>query len=458
VAATMSDTPYTMAELESIIRRLDPAKLCFERAGSDFDEEAKAELGVLLATSTDPRQRLANVEYLLLLMHRAMAVDRQGYLRSVFLPWVGLKHRTSRHRRRIGREFERLSDMEAYSDEDAEHIAQHIYRPLVADILDPYLTLLMASYEFVAGSFQDIQTTNLSVGERSKVEFLEARIRESGGPANLLAGYDPLVRNALSHPGSEGLLFEPGVVVFRNVKRQSSPEVTARRWTHDELHRRVLDLMEFLISVEAAENVFGFDCMSLIDQDAETSNLMIAIALTTAQRAELRRRSEGWLDAIRSDTTRSIEDRREILSRLFFHECGLRGMACKSVGFNFDRRALLITVPPGPEAQDDDALLGTLSALIRYCVVAQGIYGPMFDLFVVLPPEDDPIGLTVSLPRSNLEDYAAEHAGLIDLLQEAQFRNSGGALSVEVDAAALQADEDRQVGTRFSRRGRPVSP
>ena len=454
----MDDTPYPIAELESIVRRLDPAKLCFERAASDFDDEAKAELGVLLATSADPKQRLANVEYLLLLMHRAMAVDRQGYLQSIFLPWVGLKQRTSRHRRRIGREFERLPEMEAYSDEDAEHIAQNIYRPLVADLLDPYLTLLMASYEFVAGTFKDIQTTNLSVGERSKVEFLEARIRESGGPANLLAGYDPLVRNALSHPGSEGLLFQPGVVVFRNVKRQSSPEVTARRWPHDELHRRVLHLLEFLISVDAAENVFGFDCMSLIDQDAETSNLMIAIALTTAQRGELRRRSEVWLDAIRLDATRSTEDRREILSRLFFRECGLRGMACQSVGFNFDRRALLITAPPGPEAEDDDALLGTLSALIRYCVVAQGVYGPMFDLFVVLPPKDDPVGLTVSLPRSNLEDYAAERAGLIDLLQEAQIRTRDGVLGVAVDAAALEAHEDRQVGARFPRRGQPATP
>lgn len=450
----MNDKPYTVAELEALLRRLDPAKLCFERSASDFDEEARTELGRLLITSADPRRRLANVEYLLLLMHQAMTVGRTAYLQTVFLPWVGLQQRTLRHRRRIGREFGRLAEMDAYSDDDAEHIAQHIYRPLVAEILDPYLTLLVASYEFASGDFIDIQTTNLTAGERNKVEFLEARIRRDGGPADLLSGYDPIVRNALSHPGSDGLIFEPGAVVFRNVKRQSPPLVTRRRWTHDELHHRVLQLLEFLISVDAAVNVFGFDCTPLMANDVETSAIMMTVALTASQRAEVRARREAVLERIRTDEAQTIEARRDTLARLFFRECGLRAMPCASVGFNFDRKALLVTVPPSPPAESDDDLLGSVSGLIRYAVIAQAIFGAMFDLVVVHPPEDDPVGLSVALPRSNLEDYSAEKAGLVDLLQEAKIDDRNGPIRIEFDAASLEADEDQRLGMRFPRRGR----
>ncbi|MEN5229748.1 hypothetical protein [Brevundimonas naejangsanensis] len=454
----MDDTPYTVAELETLVRRLDPAKLCFERAASDFDEEALTEFARLLITSTDPRRRLANVEYLLLLMHQAMTVDRAAFLQKVFLPWVGLQQRTFRHRRRIGREFARLPAMDAYSDEDAEHIAQHIYRPLVAEILDPYLTLLVASYEFASGEFVDIQTTNLSSGERNKVEFLEARIRNDGGPVDLLSGYDPIVRNALSHPGSDGLIFEPGAIVFRDVKRQAPPRVTVRRWTHDELHRRVLQLLEFLISVDAAVNVFGFDCTPLMSDDLETIAVMITVALTATQRAEVRSRHEAVLERIRTDDTQSIEVRRETLARLFFRECGLREMPCTSVGFILDRKALLITAPPPPAAENDDDLLGPVSTLIRYAVISQAVYGTMFDLFVVVSPEDDPVGLSVALHRSDLEDYSAERAGLIDLLQEAKIEDRNGPMRIAIDAASLEAHEDQGLGMRFPRRGRPLSP
>ncbi|MCX7588796.1 hypothetical protein [Phenylobacterium sp. 58.2.17] len=451
----MPSSPYTVDELERIVERIDPSRLLFVRPETELDDEARTALALLLVKSVEPRQRLANVEYLLLLMHQARAVDSAGYLQRVFLPWVALRRRSEAHRKRIAEEFSRLSGFEAYSDADAAHIAIHIYRPLVSDQLDPYLTLLVASYEFIAGSFVDIETTNVAMGERNKIEFLEARIRQGGGPANLLSGYEPVVRNAVSHAGSDGLVFEPGHVIFRDIKRQVPPVIQTRRWSHDELHWRVLRLLEFLLSVDAATNVFGFDCLELLRGDYQTSALMDAIALTSKQRRELRSRADDALDRIRTADDRPIEERVDILGKILFRECALREIPCQGVSFNWDHKVALVQVPAGPPLGDDDDVLARISALVRYAVLAEGVFGSMFGRFVVREMNGASQGLLVDLTHQSLQDYADERAGLIDLICEAKIFDRATPIELSIDEAALVAAEDARLGPAFPRRGRP---
>ncbi|HYD37439.1 MAG TPA: hypothetical protein VEA60_07485, partial [Allosphingosinicella sp.] len=448
-------TPYTLGELDALVARLDPAKLLFVRTPADLDDDARRELGQRLVRSADPRQRLANVEYLLLLMHQARAVDSPAYLKTVYLPWIGLRRRTEAHRRRIGDEFARMEAFEAYSEADATHIAVHIYRPLASDMLDVYLTLLMATYAFQAGNFVDIQTSNLSAGERNKVEYLEARIREAGGPASLLAGYDPIVRNAVSHAGSEGLVFEPGVVIFRDIKRQTPPVVQARRWTHDELSVHVLQLLEFLSSVDAAAELFGFDCLSLLDTDYETSAQVMTVALTAGQRAALRARQAEVLDRIRLDATRSLQERFADLSRILFHECAQRNIPCRNAAYNAEHRTAFVQVPLGAAIQDDDEIPGRVAELTRYAVLARGVFGSLFETFAVRAMDGEQVALALALAGAALDDYAEERAGLIDLIREARILHDDQPLSLVVDEAALEAAEDATLGRRFPRRGRP---
>jgi hypothetical protein len=263
---TESDAP-SPESLAVALGRLAPARLLFVRRDlAQLDPQLHAELVKLLARSSDPGKRADNVEYVLLLMHQARELDSQRYLREVFLPWGAMRRRTDLHRARLGQEFGRLDQFEANSDEDVLH-AVNLYRSIVSDLFDPYLTLLVASYQFIEGTFSDISTANLEAGERNKVEYLTKRIRDHGGPQTLLEGYDPVVRNALSHTGSDGLVFERGAVLFRNIKRQSPVAVETVRWRHDELQLRVIALVEFLWSLDASAQVFGIDCSDLFDAD-----------------------------------------------------------------------------------------------------------------------------------------------------------------------------------------------
>ena len=83
----------TTAEFLSIIERLHPDSLLLARDGTGLDEETLQQLWEKVAFSYDPPRRLATVEYLLLLMHKASEQDRAGYLTRVFLPWTGIQRR-----------------------------------------------------------------------------------------------------------------------------------------------------------------------------------------------------------------------------------------------------------------------------------------------------------------------------------------------------------------------------
>jgi len=88
--------------------------------------------------------RLANLHLVLPLLHEARAKDEKRFFTGLFLPWVGLRRRLDVNRNRILDEFARAG-MHAGTAEDLAHLV-NIYRNLAADLLDPYLTLLVACY------------------------------------------------------------------------------------------------------------------------------------------------------------------------------------------------------------------------------------------------------------------------------------------------------------------------
>ena len=182
---------------------LDVNKLFFFiEAANDLDEESFDRLNALFALPGDLNARAENVHCLLCLMHECLVIDKKGYFINVFLPWTGLKKRVSSHKQRLLDEFARAAAICPNSDKEKAHFV-NIYRNLVSDLFDPYITLVVASYQFRSGTFHSIIQSNFSLGERNKVEFIYARKEFS----KLLEGYDARVRNAISHSGSHGVTY-----------------------------------------------------------------------------------------------------------------------------------------------------------------------------------------------------------------------------------------------------------
>lgn len=446
----------TPAEFLSIIERLHPDSLLLARDGTGLDKETLQQLWEKVAFSSDPPRRLATVEYLLLLMHKASEQDRAGYLARVFLPWAGIQRRLREQMLRIVADIARTNEIGAYSDEDAAHIATKIYRPLVSDVFDPYMTLLTATYAFIEGSFTDIEASNLGALERSKAEIIESRIRHTGGPTNLLEGYDPIVRNAVSHAGSEGVLYEPGSILFRNIKRGSPPTIETRRWSHDDLHNHVIMLIELTMSIDAAVEIFGIDSMDVL-AECPVADQFIYHALDRDQRRALADGLGEKLVQLQTMETAPLDDRLKLLGEILFLQCAERDIPCSSVAFNNEEKTCFIVVPLAAKPVTDDDIRNQVMPLIRYLILGRSVFGKLFERFVVDGQSDGTSIIKVSLASAPLDEYIAEAAGLVDLVGDAQIWFDGVPLTLVPDLAALATAEDSTLGPRNPRRGRPIS-
>jgi hypothetical protein len=446
-----------LAEALSAIERLNPESLLLKRARTGLGHDDLLALWHKVASSPDPKRRLAAVEYLLLTMHQASQLDPVRYMKEVFLPFAGMQRRLRPQVMRIVDDIARTEEHEAYSNEDAAHVATKVYRPLVADVFDPYMTLLVATYSFIDGTFKDLDTSNLALSERDKAALVQARIRKAGGPEDLLAGYDPVVRNALSHAGSDGVAYEPGAIVFRNVRRGPTPSIEARRWSHDDLHLHVIALIELFRSIDAAIEVFGIDNVEAVEQ-REVLDQFVLHALDREQRRELSASLTARLEELRTMATVPLEERLDLLAKILFLQCGERAMPCASVAFNQQERTCFVAVPISARPVTDDDIRKEVLPLIRYLILGRSVFGTLFDRFVADARVGNATVLKVALPAGPLDEYIDEQAGLVDLVGDAAIWIDDVPIRLVVDRVALQAAEDVTPGLRLPRRSRPDAP
>ena len=194
---------------------LDPNKLLFIR--QRLDNEDVNHLARLLCLPGLVPLRLTNVSVILLLIHAAKELDKKRFMTELFLPWVAIQRRLTVSRERIADEFIRIGEFPEGSRDELVHLVQ-TYRLVVADVWDPYMSLPFACYQFLENSFRDMVSANLGQGERNKAEYIGRHLKKLDPELRLLLGYDPCVRNAVSHSGSHGVTYEQDEVVFRSLR------------------------------------------------------------------------------------------------------------------------------------------------------------------------------------------------------------------------------------------------
>jgi hypothetical protein len=428
---------------------LDPAKLFFFiNPNEDLNPSDLHELEALFAVPGNPESRADNVHFILCLLHDCVSIDFERYINDVFLPWTSLKRRTSIHRDRILREFSRIGQFHAGSSEDMAHLVQ-IYRNIVSDLFDPYLTLIVASYQFTNGTFTNIDNANLALGERNKVEFISARTE----CARLLSGYDGRVRNAISHSGSHGVTYKENEIVFREISRSVSSRVTMVTWTVAELEKRIVDLFECIISIDAAENVFGIDCLDRIVGNARTFLQFLNFHSDLSERQRLSARLDATYTTVRENSSLSTEEKLKRLGPHLFFNCGERKMPVSSLATSTDREVLSILIPVSDSLLDDSALIERAMEMVRYGVLTQTIFQNLFSSYRTIEVGHDGKSsrLAVVSGASLLKDYCDEKAGLVDLLNDSVFFECGKPISIQIDFAALDNAERTSLNEPFPR-------
>lgn len=444
------------AELEAVLNALIPSGLLYSRKDlDDLDGAQRKELFHDVYGPGDLDLRLANLYLVLPLLHKARSKDERKFLLQVFLPWVGMRRRLGVNRNRIQDEFAKTGSFKPGTPDEYAHLV-NIYRSIVADLIDPYLTLLVACYQFVEGSFTDFEAANFGQGERNKDEYLSSRIRSDDPQNRLLAGYSPLVRNAVSHSGSHGVTYQTGKVLFRNIKRGATPTVEAVEWTEDELLNNTTRLYECILSIDAAVGVFGLDISELLGNDWELLSQALHYATSREGQAEMHGAVEARMDQIRTSGEISLEDKLKALLYVFQSNCARRKMPLEGIKYSSDRRVLRAEVPVVSLDDTRDEQIGDrVAELSRYAILAEAVYGQMADIYVIAETQENGQEQVIaSFKRDLLHAYGAHRAGLLDLIHEAMIRVNGNLVSMSVDFEELSRHERESLGETFPRRDR----
>lgn len=433
-------------------------KLFFLRAGlDDLSPDEKSQLLAKLNRIGFAQIRLDTVHLLLCVMHEAREKDQDRFLNEVFLPWCGLRQHTRSHFEHIAAELVRIGEFTPGSTEESAHCAD-LYRRIVSDLFDPYLSLVVACFQFNEGSFTNMEVSDLGQGERNKYEYLAARVdRYFGNDPSFLSGYDPRVRNAMSHTGAAGVTYMPDQIVFKNIKRANPPTAETVVWTLDELQHRVLQLLECLQSVEAAVEIFGLDIGEAIPQDFTTYSQFVLNALSPGQRTQLREHMNEVLQAVRHAAELTVEQRTSELMRVLSYNLQIRQMDLRSVRLRNDRKAVCLDVPVDTiDTSGDGQILDRVCELTRYAIVARAIFGDLFDPVVITETNDDgaPCQLVGEFAGGLLNEYADEKAGLVDLLNDGKWWLDRKPLGIEVDFDVIKQVEHSQVARPFPRKPR----
>jgi hypothetical protein len=449
-------TPPTPEEVSRALELLRPEKLLMAREDlADLDDELKTELHDRLCRTVFPVNWASRLQLILLLLHDAHRVDPARFVAQVFLPWVRLRRTLQPNLQRVGREMARIGEVTEGSVEETEHQIA-LYRLIVSDLFDPYITILVASCELIAGTFTDLDAANFKMGELNKVEFVEAHLRRRGDTVQLFRGYDSRVRNAISHAGSHGCVIEGRTVLFRNINRGPQPKVSPVRWSVDELGWNCVLVAELVSCLDAATELFGLDCVRPDIGDYSLLLQVVDAAFTPAQRTELRSKLNENLTPIWTDQALHDERRGEVLSEILAEQFRLRDMALCCIDLSMGSGTVLIAIPPKGAVDDEQSLRGRLLEMTRYLIVARSVFGPCGERIAVVETDEkvEQSRLMATIPRPMLDAYAEEKAGLIDLLREGQFNLGHDRLYVVIDDKALAEFEDQSLGRRFPRKDR----
>lgn len=337
----------------------------------------------------------------------------------------------------------RIGEFEPGTSEEAAHIV-NVYRNVVADLFDPYLTLVVACFQFKEGTFSNIEDADIGQGERNKYDYLLKRLSQiDKGQPTFLSGYNPIIRNAVSHTGARGVEYQDARVLFRNIKRGTPPIVETVTWTHEELQTNLVLLLEGVQSIRVAVEIFGLDSAGEMFADINTLSQLLVHVFSAEQRASLREQQDKSLEAIRSSNQISFQDKTKLLTGTLHHNCVLRGMRLDAVGVSETDSSVLLEAQFAPfDASNDAQLLETAQLLTRYGILARSAFGTMFARFTVrATDETGKETLRVDLSANDLDEYIAERAGLVDLLNDSVWSINGLSLKIEVDFEKLSQSE-----------------
>ncbi len=395
-----------------------------------------------------PEAGNALVEKIMPLFHDAFSKDNAAFVGQVFFEAQRAIRRTHRHQKYIYEELDRLK-----ADEDSENNQVrmvNLYRSIVSDMLDVYLSIIVACLKMIEGKFSSFLEANLSSSELTKYQFALKRLQHP----EILKGYFPIIRNAASHVGTHSIDYEQEHIIFKKIGRSAKPEIKeVLKVGNGELMGYVHALIDLTTSIDVCMNIFGLDAVNFIVTERNI-RCQYADKLASAEAFEAwRKRCEEFYLPVWADSGLDEAAKWDHFSGLFAKECRDRQLPAKQISFRKDEM-LLIDVPKKEiDITSEQALVNRSVELIRYALMAEPLFHLRVSSYVIAEiGHNKEECLQAWIKGKDLKDYSLRKANLYDLLNDGNFFRNEENLNIYVDFKAL--DEISLKSFEPFRRGR----
>jgi hypothetical protein len=399
----------------------------------------------ILSNST----HISNLEQILNIMHRAHSIDSQKYILDLLFEFQASKHKVKPHQDRLYGEMARLDEFKPESKEEAIFLV-NIYRSLISDLFDPYITLIYASIQYIEGKFDSYIVSNLGQGERNKVEFCTSKLNNT----NLFNSYNPIVRNATSHIGTDGVSYEKNKVIFKSIKRGNPPRVESVVWTNIQIQEHIIELISLTQLIDYTVDIFNLDISDEMKWDEKINHKYLDEVLTHSERKDLQQPLDIKIEAIISSEKVPLKEKIMGLTYLFFIQCRKRNLDVKNAGFHEESQTIIMEVNGlNVDINLQQDMTNSIMTAIRCGIAAEPCFKSLIKRYVVLGEGEKESQFRLEAPSSIFNDYNNEKAGLFDLANEIKASVGDMILNVNVDFDKIEEFEMTSLGRKFPRRG-----
>jgi hypothetical protein len=228
------------------------------------------------------------------------------------------------------------------------------------------------------------------------------------------------------------------------------------RWSHEELHYRVLQIFDFINAVRIASEIFACSKMDRLLTKPAFDQVYLKV-LDKSQRASFRGVKDPKITAMLASPEVPLKAKFELISSLLFIHFRTVGLPCNSAFLNTELSVAGLEVPITSAPVTDEEIRESVVGFIRYLLCMEDVGRANFSHYRIRGVVGTIETFQVQLPAASLSDHRDEKAGLIDLLSEAWVWVDGvGQIGIECDLSAVQLLEDKMQIPRFPRRGRYI--
>ena len=368
------------------------------------------------------------------LFHRAFMMDNVVFIEKIFFENQVMIRRTVANQDFIFDWFEKAKALAGSETKQIQLV--HVYRAMVSDIFEPYLSILVASIHLIENTFDTFLQANLGAAEFSKQEFIKKRLNGT----NLLRGYFPIIRNAISHAGSHSIQYEINHIIFKKIKRGISPTVDeVLKVSNDDLILHIQSLIDFTQCVDVAINIFGIDANDLMMNTPQLAQTFYEKMFTQGSHAKHREIRNEVYRKLWLDDKLTNRKKHEHFGELFSKVCQKYKMPAKTLRFIEKERFLIVSVPYKTiDLNDNQAVIHRVSELIRYCLLAYQYFHFQFDSFFTEEQAPDNQNLLqIWLKGEELKLYSEGQSTYLDLIHDANIYKNKTDWPITVDFDTL---------------------